>query len=264
MSKAIIFSDLDGTLLGHQSTVSDFSRQLISDTVRNSNLFFSIASGRPPYFVGEIASQFDLGENARYHICYNGGVIFDVIENRIVSELYFKLVDILPVIEHFVKRDERVIIFTEDKILTNHNLAALQKTYGERVEELHLSNFNPQKIYKINAGSFDQSELPDDFTQQANFAFYGQKADLINAEISPLGVDKGEGLVKICELLDVAPHQALAFGDAANDRQMLKCAGLGVAMANAEPSAIAAADEICAFNNHQDGAAKYIKQYFIN
>ncbi|MBS7346512.1 MAG: HAD family hydrolase [Candidatus Sacchiramonaceae bacterium] len=264
MNTRVIFSDLDGTLLDDRSHLSSFTKSELPETIRNNDLFFSVASGRPPHFVEKIVSQFDLGENARYHVCYNGGVIFDMIENQIVSERVFILEDVRLIIEYFINRNERVIIFTEDKIFTNHSSTALYKTYGERVENLDLDNFSPHKIYKINASEFERSKLPDEFVQRANFAFYGQRGDMISAEISPLGVDKGTGLLKICELLGVTPSQSLAFGDAANDRQMLKYAGLGVAMANAEPLAQLAADEICKLDNHQDGVAKYIKQYFCD
>ena len=51
-------------------------------------------------------------------------------------------------------------------------------------------------------------------------------------EVNPLGCDKGEGLRKLAEILGVDIADTIAFGDSANDREMIAAAGLGVGVAN--------------------------------
>lgn len=51
-------------------------------------------------------------------------------------------------------------------------------------------------------------------------------------EVNPLGCDKGEGLRKLAEILGVDIAGTIAFGDSANDREMIAAAGLGVGVAN--------------------------------
>ncbi|MHC1626384.1 MAG: phosphoglycolate phosphatase [Methanoculleaceae archaeon] len=58
------------------------------------------------------------------------------------------------------------------------------------------------------------------------------------------GISKGRTLVKLAREMDREPGEFLAVGDAANDSDMLSCAGLGVAVANAHPDAMAAADSV--------------------
>ena len=55
----------------------------------------------------------------------------------------------------------------------------------------------------------------------------------------------------------------MACGDGLNDMPMLQYAGLGVAMANAQPEAKAAADAIT-LSNDEDGVAAAVERYLLN
>ena len=54
----------------------------------------------------------------------------------------------------------------------------------------------------------------------------------------------------------------VAFGDMPNDIPMLAWAGLGVAMGNAHPEAIAAADEVTTANT-DDGLARVLERWWL-
>jgi Cof subfamily protein (haloacid dehalogenase superfamily) len=73
-------------------------------------------------------------------------------------------------------------------------------------------------------------------------------------EISAAGVSKAAALAELCAELDVSPEEVVAFGDYLNDLPMLEWAGHAVAVANAHPDVLAAADEITA-SNADDGVA---------
>ena len=62
--------------------------------------------------------------------------------------------------------------------------------------------------------------------------------------------------------LGLTPGQATAVGDSGNDLTMVQLAGLGVAMANATPDVLAAADVVTGDNNH-DGVAQAIEKYVL-
>lgn len=57
-----------------------------------------------------------------------------------------------------------------------------------------------------------------------------------------LGVDKGVGLSLLCDYLNIPIANTVAFGDGENDKEFLALAGMGCAMKNGRPAAIAAAD----------------------
>ncbi|MGH2503725.1 MAG: HAD family hydrolase, partial [Ktedonobacterales bacterium] len=73
-------------------------------------------------------------------------------------------------------------------------------------------------------------------------------------EMSARGVDKATTLARLCQRLGVAPAEVVAFGDMPNDVAMLRWAGVGVAVANAHPEALAAASAITT-TNMEDGVA---------
>ena len=80
-------------------------------------------------------------------------------------------------------------------------------------------------------------------------------------EIVPAGVNKGEGILKLCELLGIPAERSVAAGDEANDLDMLRAAGVGVAMANAIPDAKAVADYVTQRDNNHDGVAEIIEKF---
>ena len=77
-------------------------------------------------------------------------------------------------------------------------------------------------------------------------------------ELMPPGVDKGLGMRKLADHLGLTADRIMAIGDGGNDVDMLRQAGLGVAMANASEEAKAAADHVLAYSNDEDGVAKAV------
>lgn len=78
-------------------------------------------------------------------------------------------------------------------------------------------------------------------------------------EVMAEGVTKATGLAQLCAELGIDRTDVLAFGDALNDVEMLRWAGRGVAMANADPEALAAADEVTC-SNADDGVAVVLER----
>ena len=80
-------------------------------------------------------------------------------------------------------------------------------------------------------------------------------------EITPLGTSKATGVEEVARPLGIAAGEVLAFGDMPNDIPMLLWAGHGVAMGNAHPEVMAAADEVTAPNS-DDGVARVLERWW--
>ncbi|MFE2378498.1 HAD family hydrolase [Streptomyces sp. NPDC059398] len=80
-------------------------------------------------------------------------------------------------------------------------------------------------------------------------------------ELAPYGVDKGTGIALAAEVWGHDPARMVAFGDMPNDLSMFRRCGYGVAMANAHPELIAAADEVT-LSNEDDGVAVVLERLF--
>lgn len=78
-------------------------------------------------------------------------------------------------------------------------------------------------------------------------------------EAFALGVDKWSGLLRLCQRWEIDPADTVALGDDVNDVRMLRSAGLGIAMGNAKPEALAAA-RMTAPSNDECGVAWAIEQ----
>ena len=79
-------------------------------------------------------------------------------------------------------------------------------------------------------------------------------------DVVPANSSKPAGIRATLERYGIAPEEAIAFGDGGNDASMLRMCGIGVAMGNASPEALAAADYVTDDVDH-DGIARALDHY---
>ena len=82
------------------------------------------------------------------------------------------------------------------------------------------------------------------------------------AEILPAGCCKSDGLRRVIEAADIRREDSLAFGDSPNDSDMLRYAGIGIAMGNAPDSVKADADYVTG-TLEQNGVAMAINRLVL-
>ncbi len=82
-------------------------------------------------------------------------------------------------------------------------------------------------------------------------------------EVLPPGASKGAGVRWLLDELGIAPRHVLAIGDAENDIEMLRLAGIGVAVGNAPPQVRQAADFVVA-SNDEDGVAEAVERFVLS
>lgn len=96
---------------------------------------------------------------------------------------------------------------------------------------------------------------------------YGEQLRLTHSgpgsfDLLPPGVHKAAGLQRLAARLGIAREQVVAVGDNDNDCEMLRWAGLGVAMGNADPAVQRCADRVTA-TNAEDGVARLIEDVLL-
>jgi Cof subfamily protein (haloacid dehalogenase superfamily) len=82
-------------------------------------------------------------------------------------------------------------------------------------------------------------------------------------ELVPKGIDKAQSLAVLLEEIGMTREEMIACGDGFNDLSMIKYAGLGVAMDNAQPTVKEAADFIT-HSNDADGVAHVVERFYLN
>lgn len=83
-----------------------------------------------------------------------------------------------------------------------------------------------------------------------------------NIEINARAATKGQAMLALCEILGIRPEESMALGDGTNDLDMIRNAGVGVAMANADPALLAAADYVTG-NNNEAGFAQAVEKFVL-
>lgn len=132
-------------------------------------------------------------------------------------------------------------------------------------QELHILPYKQMPehdlTYKIvfHAESIAQAEqLVKILSTTAKVVYFsGLLPDMpvIPGEVSDPDVNKGDALIRICQYLTADPKDCVAFGDSMNDAEILRAAGTGIAMGNAEDHVKEIADQVCE-RCDEDGIAK--------
>jgi hydroxymethylpyrimidine pyrophosphatase-like HAD family hydrolase len=79
-------------------------------------------------------------------------------------------------------------------------------------------------------------------------------------DVVPKGISKDKGLMILAEHLSIQSENILAIGNGLNDLEMLKYAGIGIAMRNSEKCLLDKWDNVSEFTNNEEGVYHIIKQ----
>ena len=82
-------------------------------------------------------------------------------------------------------------------------------------------------------------------------------------ELVPKGIDKAQSLQVLLDKLEMKKEEMIACGDGFNDLSMIRFAGLGVAMSNAQPPVKEVADYIT-LSNDEEGVAHVVEKFLLN
>ncbi len=260
----LIATDLDGTLVRSDDTVSDYTRSVLA-RVKDLGIRIVGATGRGPRLTELVRSDIPAAD---FLVMAGGGRVVDVSDPD------------LPV----VLRDERL-----DGSVLAELLVTLERAVGGTLSVL------------VEAGDTERSPLwgdPDPAWRYPDVVEARVRAECLDGpvikgfarhtgcdvdellaiahelvpptvasvtqaglgyiEICPPGVDKATGLAVVATALGVDAGDVLVFGDMPNDLPMFRWAGFGrVAVANAHPSVRALADETT-LTNDEDGVAVYL------
>lgn len=106
---------------------------------------------------------------------------------------------------------------------------------GGAVYKMCFATENPKTLEAI------RPQLEENF----KVCMFDFRPNITNGEIVYKAFDKGRAMKRVCEYYGVSIADTIAFGDSANDTEMLEAAGIGYCMANGMHDAKAAADRIC-------------------
>jgi hydroxymethylpyrimidine pyrophosphatase-like HAD family hydrolase len=261
--RLIVAVDLDGTLLRSDRTVSERTREALRD-VRAAGAEIVLATARSPRGTIPIAEDLRFGGLA---ICANGATLFDLDTRTIVRHRPLATATAHRLV---VALREAVpgIVFGWELELRFGSEPAYESLREPRWWPRPDDAFPPsdplaweQPMTKL-IGRVPGADLHEVLTVARRIAGDDAAATLAGeafVELLAPGVGKDTALAELATLRGLGSEAVVAFGDHVTDAPMLEWAGLGVAVANAHPVALAAADEVT-LSNDEDGVALVLER----
>lgn len=254
----IVATDLDGTLLRSTPPASPRSIAAI-ERVQERGAWVVPVTARAPWSTGPIAEEFGI---RGYAVCNSGGTLFD-LDRRVILEEQLIEPDVAMAAVRALREHLPGAAFAavrgDEYARESAYAPAVRPPEGHFVGDA--LEFFDRPVQKLNlqlAGRAPEHLVPI-VLEAAGDALSVRTSGGSFVELLPRGVHKAHGLELLCARLGVRAAEVIAFGDHANDVEMLRWAGRGVAMANAEIEATEAADEQCPTND-EDGVAQVLER----
>jgi Cof subfamily protein (haloacid dehalogenase superfamily) len=255
----LLASDLDGTLLLPDETVSDRTRAALA-AAKAAGITVVLVSGRPARSLGPIAERIGVGGMA---ICANGAVVWDLDSGTMVDSTPLAA-DLAARLVHALRQAIPGALFAVELERGFGREAGwsdgLVATRPDALEADALELIcGPVTKLLVRHPTMAFAEVAERARAAVGDDAVVTWAGLRLVEISAAGVTKAFALERLCRRLGVAPEEVVAVGDMPNDLAMLDWAGTGVAVANAVPEVLDAADEVTAANT-EDGVALLLER----
>ncbi|MBQ8129614.1 MAG: Cof-type HAD-IIB family hydrolase [Clostridia bacterium] len=248
MAIRLAFFDIDGTLLPFGAEELSPGVRAALQALRRRGIGVFAATGRPPYLVPRFR-----GLNWDGLICFNGGYCRD--GDRVVFARPIEKEDVRRVTANAKAMGLPVNLAAGDRMGCNFHQPELDEFIGfaRRPAEVpeDFDGLMEEDIFQIMvAVRRDQEERLFRGTKGVKAERWWPKA----IDVVPSACSKAEGVRRILEGRSLQAEDCIAFGDGGNDVDMIRCAGIGVAMGNARDDVKAAADYVT-LDAAQDGVA---------
>ncbi|MDR2151086.1 MAG: Cof-type HAD-IIB family hydrolase [Spirochaetaceae bacterium] len=279
MNQKIVFLDIDGTL-ADRNRIPSSARRACREARKNGHLLY-ICTGRP---LIQISSQIlKMGFDG---VVSSGGACIETANTdkvrKILFQASFEEKTVRRLLDYLNAGKTPYMVELSDKVLAGPYLKPwLERVYTSRswnlrmfMEKLFMRFFFRRLVAGEPSAEEDVCKVV--FMESGGPTFedikreFGDECELFRnsipiqnmkgGEISPRGIHKGAALEKVAAYHGIAREDTIALGDSDNDRTMLECAGVGIAMGNADEALKQRADDVTdTLENH--GLAKAFKKY---
>lgn len=265
MAIKMFVTDLDGTLLHRDHTISAENKKAIREAV-DAGIVVTIATGR--MYVSALPYAQELEVDVPI-ITYNGALIRSVA-GEVLFDSYLAE-DIVQQVYAFCRqRGWYIQVYSEDSLyfaVHDEKAAAYEKATsvtGRAVGPDGLAEVT-HKVPKMLVVTSGREETEKVLTELRSVFGHRITAVMSNpeyAEIINIGVNKATAMQQLAAKLGIRIDEVMAIGDSNNDLPMLKAAGYSAAMGNANEAVKAVTDYVTA-DCDQDGVAAAIRKYVL-
>lgn len=270
----LLASDLDGTLLNSSKCVDAANVEAIISLVQ-SGITFVPATGkshggalRAMGKLGSFLQQCGGREGKCPGIFLNGSLIYGK-DGEMVYEKGLETHEAITVLTEAEKRGLVVLIYVGDQILVRERgketdmFIVSHESVPEAVSDLEqvIREMFIHKVLLVDPrGKVTEWRAELEKCLEGVGCITQARSDAL--EVLPMGSGKGDGFRRLLQHLGMERKFVMAIGDGENDLQMIQEAGLGVAVANAVPELLLAADEVVCRN--EKAAVAYAIHKFVS
>lgn len=266
MEKKVLVLDIDGTLTNSQKEITDNTRQAIWGAVMRGHKIM-LASGRPTPGMYRYERELELARYGGYLLSYNGARIVECRTGEVVYQRMLPL-ELLPGLYRYARQHHMgLVTYLGDVVISafepDEYIQWEAKINGLPIRVVdhfvEFVDFDIQKCLMTAPG--EQAAVYERELQEK----YGGMASIYRSEpyfveVMPRDVTKASSIEKMLPVLGVDREHVICCGDGYNDISMIRYAGLGVAMANAQAVVKEAADYITT-SNDEDGIVQVIQKF---
>ncbi len=229
--RKLIFCDIDGTILDgsrHMNEVSAKTRYAISELRKDD--YVIISSGR---CMGLLDGQIKALDPNGYILC-NGA--HAQVDNKEIYSMYFEPEAIEKIKETVIRYHGFYILETLNEMyvdsLVSDSFSAFVDGWGSSLQGFSLGKDKDEKYLIAMIGFMDRSIMKDVERELAPYVDLAAHKQFSSYDVNIKGVNKGTGVERIREYLNIPFEDTYCFGDGINDLEMLQSVAHPVVVAN--------------------------------
>ena len=264
MSKyKLLALDLDATLLDKNGIISERNRNAIRKA-KEKGVHVVIFTGRSPVGTSLIWKENEFSDIAA---CFGGAVIKNMRTNEVLHSSYLQHDLVKKSLDYASKCELISQIYVNDDVVCEKENPYTQKyvdylklicIYDKEIRRKKWANV-PKVLYFAESDKLmkhlesTRTEFGECMEVTASSKYF--------IELSNLDSTKGKALDWLCRQLNISISETIAVGDSLLDLSMIETADIGVAVENAHPNLLLAADYVSP--SCDEHAIEWVIEHFI-
>lgn len=261
----ILFTDLDGTLLRDDKTISDYTYDTLKRWTECGH-YLALCTGRDINSVNKVYHDLKLDRFRNvFTIAYNGGQIYDCSKGETLFKITMNKEDVYALYEKAKKDGLYFQTYTDHNVLT-HSITKESKYYQKVIKtpfidgEDFLEKMDAEGPCKCLMIELDDLEKSDEFIRRMTpwakeHGYSIMHSNPFYIEVFPSVAGKGNSVLMLCKLLDIPGLMPIAAGDEENDISMLKASDVAIGMKNGIDAIHDTSSLVTPTDNNHDGLA---------
>jgi len=244
----LIVTDLDGTLLKSDKTVSEYTKAVFT-RYRETGMKICYATGR-----GRSAETVTLGMVFDGRIAMNGAIV--IAGHKIIYNRQIPWQTARPVLVACDKRGLKTASEISNIHYTNFKVSEFWPDFKNfEIVDFSSHEKDAEKLYVLVDNQEDAAYIEEHLPEE----LYSSLSRDGMVMIMHKDATKSKAIAVLSQYWNIKQHEIVVFGDDLNDIDMLQYAGTSIAMENALAEVKAVARHICP-SNDEDGMAKWIEE----